>query len=700
MCHASMRGYLIAGILALLLVLGACTASGTTPGQTEGALLKSAPPATPSPPATPDERLRLYFAFIADGAYDKAYELLCAESRAQYTGAGFAAKCKNIYTGIEAKHLEITNVQVQAIPANDTTEAHALVTYVMHMETVAGRVKFANAATLFRGEGKEYGVLWSPSLIFPELTSDEDRVRVNVLSADRGSILDRNGMMLAGRGVASSVGLVPEKMNPEAAQDIALVAELLEMTSESVQKKLAASYVKPDTFVAIKSVPKSAMELKEKLLMIPGVKIVDVAVRVYPLGESASHLTGYVQGINAEELEAMSGQGYHMNSLIGKAGLEKIYEETLRAVDGREIVAVTGDGKTVKTLARKERRSGRDITLTIDAALQEKLYAQFARDKSCSVAMNPATGEVLALVSTPAYDANDFVLGMSSQKWASLNEDVNMPMYNRFKAAHCPGSIFKAITAAIGVNTGAIDPQENFGRSGLKWKKDDSWGGYYIKTTREYDGPANLENALAHSDNIYFAKASLRIGAQPFAEELIALGFEERIPFEYGLYSSVISPSESFTSEIQLADSGYGQGQLLANPIHMACVYAAFVNDGTIPRPRLILADTDAPMIPWVDRAFSAGTAEVVRNGLVQVIERGTGKEAKVRGLALAGKTGTAEIKKSKDDKTGTELGWFVLFNADEQTKNPLLVISMVEDVKDRGGSHYVIPGVRSVFVQ
>lgn len=384
-----------------------------------------------------------------------------------------------------------------------------------------------------------------------------------------------------------------------------------------------------------------------------------------------------------------------MNSILGKAGLEEIYEQELRAVDGYEIIIVDDKDNHKETLAKKEKINGNDISLTIDAQIQTELYELFPTDKSCSVAANPKTGEVLALVSTPTYDANDFVLGIPTSKWIALNEDANLPFWNRFKASLCPGSTMKAITAAIAIDTNIVSPDEDFGHSGLKWRKDESWGGYYITTTIEYDGPANIRNALKFSDNIFFGKTAIKIGADRFAEELIKIGFEERIPFEFGLYSSIVSTTETFRSEIQLADSGFGQGEILTNPIHLASVYSSFLNDGNILTPHLL---SSSGTKIWKGNVFSPETAKIIRDDLIQVIENGSAADARVSGRILGGKTGTAEIKQSQDDNTGTELGWFVQFTADENEENPLIIVSMVEDVKDRGGSHYVSTKVKTLF--
>lgn len=157
--------------------------------------------------------------------------------------------------------------------------------------------------------------------------------------------------------------------------------------------------------------------------------------------------------------------------------------------------------------------------------------------------------------------------------------------------------------------------------------------------------------------------------------------------------------NSKITSEAQLANTGYGQGEVLVNPLHMASIYSAFVNNGNMIKPYLEYKETLSPEY-WVTGAFSEEAANTVKEDLIQVVESpgGTGHSAKISGITLAGKTGTAEIKKSTTDTTGTELGWFNAFIADENSQKQMLVVSMIEDVKNRGGSHYVIPKVKKIF--
>lgn len=645
---------------------------------------------------TPEELLVEYMNHIPAQEYEQMYAMLHIEASGNVSQEDFIKRNSAIYEGIE-----IQNMAVEIIAYD---EEQLTVTYQTSFDTVAGEISFENEAFFLEGEDG-YKLVWDNSLIFPNLAST-DKVRVSTTQANRGEILDRNGRVLAGKGTASSVGIVPGKLeNREEA--IAKIAELLETTPEVIEKKLSAQWVKDDSFVPIKTIPRveeiellkvepdedvlKEKERHESLLAIPGVMISDVEVREYPLGEAAAHLVGYVQSVTAEDLEEHTGEGYTANSVIGRSGMEGLFEKELKGQNGCRIYIVNSEGKEKEELACILVQHGQDIKLTIDASLQIALYEQFQEDKSCSVAMNPYTGEVLALVSTPSYDNNDFIMGLSSEQWTALNDDEDKPMYNRFRQVWCPGSTFKPVTAAVGLESGAIDPNEDYGNVGLSWQKDASWGSYYVTTLHAYE-PVILENALIYSDNIYFAKAALKIGYEEMESSLTQLGFNAELPFEIKMAKSQYSNSESIETEIQLADSGYGQGQVLVNPLHLACIYSAFCNEGNIIKPYLVYQN-EVSAEYWISGAFSSETASRVLEGTKKVVNdsHGTGYAAHRDDIVLAGKTGTAEIKASKDDTSGTELGWFAVFTAEETVERPILIISMVEDVKGRGGSGYVV---------
>ena len=458
---------------------------------------------------------------------------------------------------------------------------------------------------------------------------------------------------------------------------------------------MSAGWVRDDTFVPLRTVAKDAMDLKEKLLEIPGVMISDTKVRFYPFGEKAAQLTGYVQNITAEELEKRAGQGYNRNSIIGKAGAERIYEEQLRPKDGYAIQILNQLGEVKDTVLEKSAEDGQDVKLAIDITLQQYLYQEMEGDEGCAVAMDPTTGAVRALVSTPAYDPNDFVMGYTSSAWDALNSDEAQPLYNRYLAAWTPGSSFKPVVAALGLTEGTLDPDEDVKNDGLKWQKDSSWGDYYVTTLVDYP-VKNLENALVHSDNIYFAKAACAMGTDDFAKGLGSLGFGEELPFDFTATASSFGSDGKIASETELADSGYGQGKVLMNPIHLSVIYSALVNGGDMVKPCLLDSESTSY---WKEGVFTKEAADTVLADLYQVVEDsdGTAHSAQRDAFRMAGKTGTAELKTSREDTEGQELGWFVGICV-ENTEKPLLITMMIEDVKGRGGSHYVIPKVMKGF--
>ncbi len=645
---------------------------------------------------TPEEVLLKYMGYIQEQNYIAMYQLIDVEASGQISEEDFVKRNSAIYEGIEVQNMAVTILSCDM--------EKNVVRYQTDFDTVAGEISFENEAYFLKTEDT-YKLAWMDALIYPELL-ETDKVRVSVTQAKRGEILDRNGRVLAGKGTASSVGIVPGKLEN---QDDSLkqIADLLGMKPEEIEKKLSAKWVKDDSFVPVKKLRKveeielmslepdeealKEYERQQRLLEIPGVMISDTEVRSYPLKDAAAHLVGYVQNVTAEDLENHVGEGYTASSVIGRSGAEGLFEKELKGQNGCRIYIVDSDGNEKEELACRIVENGKDIKLTIDSELQKALYEQFQSDKSCSVAMNPYTGEVLALVSTPSYDNNDFIMGLSSEKWAALNEDENKPMYNRFRQVWCPGSTFKPITAAIGLESGAVDPNEDYGNVGLSWQKDASWGSYHVTTLHAYN-PVVLENAIIYSDNIYFAKAALKIGAAEMKDSLLRLGFQEELPFEIVMAKSQYSNTENIETEIQLADSGYGQGQILINPLHMACIYTAFCNEGNVIKPHLLYSQ-ETKTEYWIPNAFLVNHTNMVLEGLKKVVNdsHGTGYAAHREDILLAGKTGTAEIKVSKEDTSGTELGWFAIFTAERTEENPILIISMVEDVKGRGGSGYVV---------
>ena len=561
----------------------------------------------------PDEVLNQYISYLSNKDYEGMYTLLSESTKARVDKDTYLARNKNIYEGIEATNIAVSNITV--------SEDKKTVTYTMRFDSLAGELTNEYTATFDRQEDNKYYLNWYSNLIFPEL-EEEYKVRVYSNTGNRGDILDRNGKILA-------------------------------TTKEDGKRE-------------------------------------------YPYGEITAHLVGYVRGISKEELEAHQGEGYTESSIIGKTGLELAFEDRLRGKNGTGIYIVNEKEERVKTIAETDMEDGENIRTTIDITLQEQIYNEWGDDNGFSVAMNPKTGEVLAMVSTPSFDSNQFITGFTEEEWNSLSSNENTPMFARYESTWAPGSSFKPVTGAIGLATGSFTATEDFGRSGTSWQNNESWGDYRITTLTTYGGDANLRNALIYSDNIYFAKAALKIGSDTFASQLLKIGFDKTIDFPIALTNSQFADNNEFSSEVQLADSGYGQGKVLVNPLHMSSIYSAFVNDGDMIKPKIELEATTEYL---VEDAFSKEVTDEIRDDLIQVVENrnGTGHEAQINGVTLAGKTGTAELKASKEED-GEELGWFNAFVVSEEEEDQFLCINMIENVENRGGSHYLLPKVKNII--
>lgn len=611
--------------------------------------------------ATPQKELEAFAALLQEQRYEEMYDHLSEDARAAWSQEEFLTRNQNIYSGIGAADIEFSDVRAE------TTDTGANVSYHQKMETSAGMVEFDNTAVVVR-EADGYRIDWDSTFIFPQL-SDADSVSVQTSQSARGAILDRNGTPLAQDGLVYQVGL--EAGATDAGSNAAL-ASALDIEEAAVESAMSASWVQDGMFVPVKTL--SAADYRAasaQLDAVQGISVQQTSGRVYPYAETCAHLTGYVQTASAEDLEAHADEGYTQESLIGKSGLEAAYESDLRAKDGVRIIVRNASGQEKAVIAETAAQDGKDIVTTIDLSAQQALYDDMGENEGAAVAMNAQTGEVLALVSTPSYDPNDFANGMDNAQWEALSNDTRNPMLSRYQSAYCPGSTFKAITAAIGLESGTITADTVFEKT-ERWQKDSSWGSNYVTTTHLYDEPSNLANALRYSDNIFFAQLADQIGAQTLADGLDAIGFNSTLPFELTLIQS--SYGERLNDAQTLAATGYGQGDLLINPVHMTALYTAYVNEGSILQPYLIYADGERKI--YKEDAYSADTAQTLLEDLRQTMSSYGDNPTNA-----AGKTGSAEV-----DNGAEVIGWTCAVN--EQAA----LTVMMENTKEEGSSLYVQP--------
>ncbi|MCQ6266777.1 penicillin-binding transpeptidase domain-containing protein [Fictibacillus sp. WQ 8-8] len=643
----------------------------------------------------PDPTIKEYMKNWQSMKFDKMYSMLSDKSKKEMTKDEFVKKYSAIYDGINAQNISITPVIPIEEPDPDKN-GNVTYTYKVKMDTLAGPIQYKHKIKMAEQEKddkKNWFVNWDYSQIFPGMEKG-DKVRVQTNKAKRGEILDRNGNGLAVNGMAEQIGIVPQDLPGNGDDSKQQLAKALGINKEVIDNALNSSWVKPGFFVPIKTIAEDDPRLK-KILKIKGISSQSIETRVYPYKEAASHLTGFVQPIKAEELKKLKSEGYQSTDVIGRRGLEKFYEKQLRGKNGG-LIRIVDEGENEKrAVAKKEAIDGKPVKLNIDMYLQRDLYNQMNKDIGTASAINPVTGEVLALVNSPGFDPNDFVLGILGSRYQQLEKNPKQPLLNRFAYTFAPGSTFKPITAAIGLETNKLNPNKEVAISGKKWQKDKSWDKKFV--TRVTEVPSvnvNLEKALIYSDNIYFAQAALAIGKEEMVKGAEKFGFNENMPFDLDFENSSLT-KEDIDSEGMLADTGYGQGRVEMNILHLGLSYTPFINNGDLIAPKLVKEVNPKPKI-WKENVVSPETATRIRSSLVKVVEdkRGTGYNPPLKGIMLSGKTGTAELK-SKVGEKGKENGWFVAFN---QKQPSLLISMMIEDVQDKGGSHYVVPKVKKTF--
>lgn len=642
---------------------------------------------------TPEDRLAEYVGHWNKGKFEDMYnDYLSQETKTIFAAEKFVDRQEKIHNDLSIDNVKVTFTK----PTEDTKwdpEEPATFPIQIKMDTLAGPVEFEKTITLLRemrDETDNWFVQWNPSFIFPDL-EEEDKIRISTMKSARGEIVDRNGLPIAVNGNGYEIGIVPENFTDESKKTE--LANLLGKTIESIDKQLNQSWVQPSHFVPISKVAKNNIPLLEKLAEIPGVTRQETSMREYPYGESLSHLSGYIGVITAKQLETRKDKGYTESDLIGRQGMELILEDRLRGTDGVRIFIEKSVGAEAITVAETPAVNGETISLTINAELQKKTYEAMLGEAGTSAAVDPNTGETLALVSSPGFDPTEFMLGISGTRYKELEEHPLSPLFNRFSATYAPGSTIKPVTAAIGMEAGTLNPTEGLTINGETWQKDSSWDEYRVtRVHEEAPNPIDLKKALVYSDNIYFAQEALEMGRETFVNGMNGFGFGEEIPFSYGLKSSQLSNNGKISSEGQLADTSFGQGQMLTNILHLASMYEVFIEDGVMYKPTLLLDEEDGQI--WKEGLVSGKNAAILSTDLRHVVVDGFAQAANLPNIPLAGKTGTAELKATGEDK-GKENGFFVAYNKE----NPTFILAMmIEGVEDNNGSAYVAEMVSNVF--
>ena len=432
----------------------------------------------------PADRLSQYIKLWNEQKFAEMYDFLSEKSQQSITKEGFVERYKKVYNDLEISDLKVNFTK----PENEEKPKDPTVSYPFsaQMTSVAGPIAFDHSATLVKEkkeDGENWYIDWDTTYLFPQLKAG-DKISLSTIPAVRGEIQDRNGKPLAVNGNAYEIGIVPGELLDQKETIISQVSTLLGISKEQIHKALDASWVKPEYFVPIKKLSLNDRDLVTNVTSLPSVQSKQVEARVYPQGEAAAHLIGYVGPITADELKERKGKGYSTNDLIGKRGLEQVLDERLKGKNGAKIAIAKEDG-TEEMLAEKEVQNGENIQLTIDITIQNQLYGQLSHQAGAATAIHPQTGETLGLVSAPSFDPNLLTLGATADQWGALENNPQTPLLNRFSANYAPGSVIKPITAAIALKDGTITPQTTIQVNGLQWQKDASWGNYKITRVKD-----------------------------------------------------------------------------------------------------------------------------------------------------------------------------------------------------------------------
>ncbi|HHU62734.1 MAG TPA: hypothetical protein GXZ32_00745 [Clostridiales bacterium] len=638
---------------------------------------------------TAEDKAKEFLDHMVAQQYETMYDMLTQTSKESISKQDFIDRYSNILNGIGTGKIQYTLLTDQKEEYQD----YEVIPYKIVITTnTVGDLEFRNTITVAEQED-EWKIHWDHYYIFPELTKD-DTVRVSRIAPERGNILDRNGLPLATKDSTLEVGVVTGQIEDEEAL-LEQLSQLLEMDADSIKSKYTADWVKPDWFVPIKALSDASVELVDQLKSIPGVVLKETELRVYPLGYAFGQVVGHLGEITAEELESKKSEGYRAGDLIGRSGLEARFEDILSGKPGYEIVIMDGSGEKKQVIAKVDKEDGKDIRLTVDSAIQRTAAQALEGHVGSTLVLDPNTGEILAMASSPSYDPNLFSHGITPDQWQALQEDEDKPMLNRnIHGLYPPASSIKPLVAAMALDAGVIDKNTTVDSPDGRWQLSDRWGNYYVDRIQRPEGPVDLSGAMTWSDNIYFAQAAIKMGAQKFVGYMEKLGFGRDLPFDLNVAKSSISQNTITDGSILLADSGYGQGEILTTPLHMALTYTALINDGDMLKPILVLDDRDEGPAAQVlqEDIFTPQAAGLVRDALVDAVNRpkAFGQGAQLENVLVAGKTGTGQVGKKGN------IGWFIGYAPADDPK--YLVCTVIENTQS--GSTSAVPVTKTIMQQ
>jgi penicillin-binding protein 2 len=537
--------------------------------------------------------------------------------------------------------------------------------------------------------------------------SENNRIRSVKLTAPRGYVLDRTGSVLVENEPAYSLQLYRREAK-DLRGSVAFAVRLLKLPADEVEARLARGRRYPE-FVPISIAENLSLEevaaVEARAPEHPEFAISVSQRRLYKRGISAAHVLGYLAEATPDQIR-VSSNAYRLGDWIGQKGIESTYEKLLGGTNGERRVIVDSHAREIKEESRQESRPGQNLFLTIDRELQALAEESFADKVGSAVAMDPRTGEILALVSSPSYDPNWFTRRVTSEEWSSLLSDPNHPLQNRaIQNMYSPGSVFKIFLAYGALAMGEVDPTARIFCPG--------YATFYGRTfhchIKRGHGWVDLRNAIKMSCDVYFYNLGRRLGVDRIAEISKAFGFGEPTGLDLAHEKAGLVPSEEWartkrgarwypSETISLA---IGQGPLLMTPLQVARAVSGLIEGGRLPTPHLFLASQDPKTgvrlryesPPKKSLELDPSRLSIVKDGMWAVINEpgGTAFGSRIPGLEAGGKTGTVQVvgrestvRAGVDRHMLEDHAWFTAF---APVNDPKIVVVVFVEHGGHGGA-------------
>jgi penicillin-binding protein 2 len=526
--------------------------------------------------------------------------------------------------------------------------------------------------------------------------ADDNRIRLIPRQPERGRILDRKGRILAGNRLSYAVFLWPIANRQQEWEPILpRLAEVLNIPLQEIEDRLEqAGYTSPVRVRIARGLsPAQVTALAEFSYELKGVQVEPEAVRNYPYGDLAAHVLGYTGEMSDEDLQVRQDEGYRLGDVIGQMGVESAFEPQLRGEWGGQQVEVDGAGRVLRILEEKPTEAGDDVQLTIDLDLQRAAETVLGNRKGSIVALNPNNGEILAMVSRPAFDPNLFSTYITDAQWQQL-QNLDFPFVNRALQGYPPASTFKIVTTAAAIESGAFSP----GTVLPTYPYVEVGGIQFWDWNRAGFGPLDFQGAMAWSSDTFFYQTALTMGGTPLIQWTRRFGFGRKTGIEIAREEAAGLVPDGAWKQAELDEPWYagdavnmsiGQGYLQSSPLQVAMMFAVPANGGYLIKPHLLMSNQEASS--WKESLdLSPTTLQILREGLREVVTSGTGQSLNVPSLPpVAGKTGTAE------DPPRLSHAWF---GAYAPLDKPEIVVVAFAENSGGGGGKVTAPMARQVL--